>query len=148
MQISKHFSLSEFTRSDYARRHGIDNTPNADVLENLRMLAARIDRLRDVLSLPIHVTSGYRSPKLNAGIGGSKSSRHMVGLAADIECPRFGTAKDLFDEMRKHKDMLDWDQLILEYPPNGWVHFGICGEDEFPRGDVLVFNGKSYERLT
>ena len=64
-QLTRHFSLSELIRSQTALRRGIDNYPNASALANLRnILAPGLQRVRDLLGAPMHVTSGYRSPCL------------------------------------------------------------------------------------
>src|SRR5690606_6364327 len=95
MQLTKHFALAEFTRSDTARRLGIDNSPTPEHLENLRKLAQTLEQLRAVLGHPIHITSGYRSPALNKAVGGSATSSHSEGLAADFHCPGFGSDKEV-----------------------------------------------------
>lgn len=145
--LSQHFTLEEFVRSDVAIRKGIYNSPPADVLENLRVLAAKLETVRAVLGRPVLVTSGYRSEELNTAIGGSKVSKHMTGFAVDFECPAFGTPQMVFDELRKYKDLLGYDQLILEFPPDGWVHFGLAESGKVARSENLVYAGKSYERV-
>ena len=131
-QLTKNFSLNEFIRSGYATRHSIDNTPNAEVLENLRMLALRLEGLRDILSVPIHITSGYRCPKLNSAIGGSKASAHMQGLAVDFTAPEYGSPLEICEAIMDHVAQLDYDQCINE---GDWVHLSIADE---PRNDVLT----------
>lgn len=147
IMLSPHFTLQEFIRSDVATRKGIHNFPPADVLENLRVLAAKLETVRAVLGRPVLVTSGYRSEKLNDDIGGSKNSKHMTGLAADIECPAFGNPRAVFDELRNHKDLLGYDQLILEFPPDGWVHIGFAESGKAARGSALIYAGAGYERV-
>lgn len=144
MQLTAHFTLDELVRSDYAVRKGIDNTPDADVLANIYVLADGLERVRNVLSVPIHVSSGYRCPKLNAAIGGARTSAHMQGLAADFVAPQFGTPKDIVKELTKHEAQLAYDQVILEFPdrPGGWVHIAFS---DAPRGMVLAYDGKSYK---
>lgn len=82
----KYFTYSELTRSDTAKRLGIDNTPNQQVKNNLRALVENtLDPLRSIWGKPIRVNSGYRCPKLNGVVpGASKTSSHMYGKAADI----------------------------------------------------------------
>lgn len=147
IMLSPHFTLEEFIRSDVAIRKGIYNFPSADVLENLRVLAAKLETVRAVLGRPVLVTSGYRCEELNTAISGSKTSKHMTGLAADFECPTFGTPQMVFDELRKHRDELGYDQLILEFPPDGWVHLGLAEPGKVARSENLVYAGKSYERV-
>lgn len=81
----KHFTLEELTRSTTASLRGIDNTPPTEAIECLEQLVDNIlDPLREAWGKPIHVNSGYRSPRLNKEVGGSPSSQHMKGQAADI----------------------------------------------------------------
>ena len=85
LSLSTHFTLTELTRSATAQRLGMDNTPDAQTLNNLRALATNVlEPLRQLYGSPIRVTSGYRSPDLNAVVGGAPSSQHMRGQAADI----------------------------------------------------------------
>ena len=130
--LTAHFTLEELIESDYAVRHDIDNTPPADVLPSLEMLATELERVRNLLSVPVHVTSGYRSPKLNSAIGGAWNSQHVQGLAADIKAPLFGTPRDVANTILDHEDYIQFDQLILE---GNWVHISFT---ERPRGDVLT----------
>src|SRR5436309_11017044 len=91
MMLSPHFSLEELTASEVAARVGISNAPPPDVMSNLVRLAEGLELVRAALgNNAVHVTSGYRSPRLNQMVGGSRHSMHMQGLAADILCPVFG----------------------------------------------------------
>ena len=143
MQLSKYFTLAEVTASETAVRKSIDNTPSAEVIENLREACRRADEVRELLGHPVVVLSGYRSPKLNAVIGGSKTSSHMQGEALDMICPMFGTPADVFKAIRESG--IKFDQLILEFAgkPNAWVHIGF---GRAMRGQVLIYDGKTYGR--
>jgi len=121
MQISQHFSLHEFTRSNTATRMDIDNFPSNTVIENLEILALDfLEPIRKELDSPIIITSGYRSPVLNRTIGGSKTSSHMYGEAVD-----FGViGMTPLTVCKRIRDMgLNYDQLIHEF--GKWVHLGI-----------------------
>ena len=84
MQLTTNFKLEEFTRT-YT---GYNNVPTADALERLRYLCvSTLQPLRDVLGVPIRITSGYRSSRVNAAVGGARSSYHLLGAAADITFP-------------------------------------------------------------
>jgi zinc D-Ala-D-Ala carboxypeptidase len=126
MKISAHLDLSEVTRSDSAKRNGIDNTPTAEHLENFKLLAEKVfEPIRLHFNTPIFISSGYRSKELNTFIKGSLSSQHCKGQAIDIDMDgtKGGvTNKMVFDFI---KDKLDFDQLIAEFPENSnpaWVH--------------------------
>ena len=123
MQLSKNFTMAEFIKSDTATKLGIDNTPEGEHLENAKALFENVvQKVRDHFG-PTVLNSGYRSPELNAAVGGSATSQHCKGEAADIEVPGVPNA-DLAEWIR---DNLDFDQLILEFytpgiPDSGWVH--------------------------
>jgi hypothetical protein len=126
MKISTHLNLAEVTRSDSAKRHGIDNTPTAEHLENFKLLAEKVfEPIRLHFKTPIFISSGYRSKTLNDFIKGSSSSQHCKGQAIDIDMDgsKGGvTNKMVFDFI---KSRLDFDQLIAEFPENSnpaWVH--------------------------
>lgn len=120
MKLTPNFSLRELTQSEYAERHGLNNEPDDKVIENLKRLAALLEQVRAVCGVPIVVTSGYRSPQVNAGIGGSKTSQHMFGCAADIK----GVRLSIDDMMKKIvASGIKYDQLIKEF--NSWVHISI-----------------------
>jgi hypothetical protein len=126
MKISQHLSLSEVTRSDSAKRHGIDNTPTAEHLENFKLLAEKVfEPIRAHFGVPIHISSGYRSKALNQFVKGSLSSQHCKGEAIDIDMDGSSngvTNKMIFDFI---KENLDFDQLIWEFGSDknpDWVH--------------------------
>ena len=119
--LSDHFSLDEFTASQTATRNGIKNTPSETVVENLRMLAALLEQVRELLGGgAIHISSGYRSLALNRHIGSSDSSAHVRGYAADFTCPAFGTPIEVAKKIAESN--LKFDQLIYESGANPWVH--------------------------
>jgi len=123
MKLSSNFTLSELCKSETAARKGIDNTPPEDVINNLTCLCDMVlQKVRSKLGV-VMVTSGYRSPELNKAIGGSVTSDHCKGLAADFEVVGFDN-KELALWI---KDNLVFKQLILEFyeegqPNSGWVH--------------------------
>lgn len=89
-QLTEHFTLRELTFSEMAVRKGIQNAPGPIEIENLQSLCERIlEPLRASLGAPIIVTSGYRTERLNAAVGGSWSSHHILGRAADIVVPGY-----------------------------------------------------------
>jgi zinc D-Ala-D-Ala carboxypeptidase len=126
MQISKHLSLAEVSRSETAKRRGINNTPSGAHLENFKKLAENIfEPIREHFGVPIHISSGYRSKELNSAIGGSSTSQHCQGEAIDIDMDGSTngvTNKMVFDFI---KDNLVFDQMIWEFGTDknpDWVH--------------------------
>ena len=125
MKLSDNFSLHEFTRSQTATRHGIDNTPSKEIIGNLQSLCLGVlQPVRQHFQKPMIISSGYRCVELNSKIGGSITSQHVQGQAADIEVLKIRNL-ELFYRINKN---LSFDQLILEFhnpdedPHSGWVH--------------------------
>ena len=124
MNLSPNFTLSEMTKSETALRHGMDNTPNQDQISNMQLLAVKVlQPVRDHYKRGVKVNSGFRHPDVNARVGGSRTSDHTRGMAADIEIP--GVANAELAGWIQHN--LDYTQLILEFytpgvPDSGWVH--------------------------
>ena len=123
IRVSKNFALSEMVKSATAERLNVDNSPSDIHLVNLTHLAIHIlQPVRDQFGV-ITINSGYRSPALNAKVGGSKTSQHCNGQAADFES--FSTPNP--DLAKWIANNLEFDQLILEFydgvnPNSGWVH--------------------------
>ena len=123
IRLSKNFALSEMVKSATAERLNVDNSPSDIHLVNLTHLAIHIlQPVRDQFGV-ITINSGYRSPALNAKVGGSKTSQHCNGQAADFES--FSTPNP--DLAKWIANNLEFDQLILEFydgvnPNSGWVH--------------------------
>ena len=139
MQITKNFSLDEFVRSETATKYNIDNTPTQNVINNIVSLCGVLQKIRDRYGKPMHINSGYRCPKLNSKVGGSKTSQHMNGSAADISVGSTKENKELFDlivKMANDKE-IQFRQLIDEYGYK-WVHLGInCSENSVKNNQIL-----------
>lgn len=125
--------------SQTAARKNIPNTPSATAHKNIQRTAEAMEKARAILGdKPIHVSSGYRSPKLNAAIGGAANSAHTHGLAVDFSCPDFGTALAVCKALEPHLAELEIDQLIHEF--GAWVHLGLSGGT--PRHQTLTIDHK------
>jgi hypothetical protein len=84
MKISDFFTLDEMCRSSTAERAKIDNTPSQEVIDNLKMLCTELlDPIREHAG-PVTINSGFRSKALNKAVGGSSTSDHLTGGAADF----------------------------------------------------------------
>lgn len=118
----KYFTMGEMMRSDTADRRGIDNRCSKEDAERLKKLIENVlDPLREAYGKPIKVNSGYRCPELNKAVGGSKTSDHMIGCAADIHgTPNTKAENKRLFELVKSLD-LPFDQLIDEKNLS-WVH--------------------------
>lgn len=115
----KYFTFDELCKSATAEAKGIDNTPTEEVKKNLENLVKYVlDPLREKYGKPIYVNSGYRSEALNKAVGGSKTSQHQYGYAADIDARTTKGNQELFDLIAKN---FVFDQLIDE-KDYSWIH--------------------------
>ena len=124
MNLSENFTLQELIYSDTAVRMGIDNKPNDETVENLKILCENIlEPIRSHFKAPVVISSGYRSEAVCLAVGSRSKSQHIKGQAVDFEI--FGIPnKDVTDWVVQN---LDYDQCILEFwndkePNSGWVH--------------------------
>ena len=132
-KLTEHFTLGEMTKTSYKTKDG--NIPSHVAIENLKRLCGWLEMLRSeynkrytVKEEPIIINSGYRSWEVNKRVGGSSTSNHLVGCAADIKC--YGKEQalryavillDIADESRE-----DFDELIIEVRGSRvWVHFAV-----------------------
>ena len=128
----KYFTIKELCKSSTATQKGINNTPNSEIVSNLEQLVDNIlDPLREAYGKPITVNSGYRCNALNKAVGGSKTSHHLTGLAADITGSSKAENKKIFELAQKLK--LPFDQLIDE-KRFSWVHISFSKK---PRKQIL-----------
>tara|TARA_R110002020_G_scaffold162290_2_gene347850 strand:- start:299 stop:787 length:489 start_codon:yes stop_codon:yes gene_type:complete len=133
--LGRYFDLSEFTRSSAAAREGLDNTPTPEALDALRGLVAMVlDPLREEEG-PVRITSGYRAPAVNAAIGGSSTSQHMKGEAADLKLVNHHDAERVAALLAAME--LPVDQCIWYEPEvGGHVHVSFA-QDGQQRGQFL-----------
>lgn len=135
MMLSDHFSYDEAIASETASRAGISNIPNTATLDIMYRAAAKLEKVRIILdNKPMHINSWYRSPMLNAGIGGAKNSQHMAGEAIDFICPTFGDCFQICKAILAVDSLIQFDQLILEH---SWVHISFDILTNKPRKQVL-----------
>jgi len=148
MKLTAHFDLSEFTRSESAKREGLDNTPLPEHLENIKILCEKVLEPIRLRFGSINISSGYRGKMLNHFIGGAVNSDHCVGRAADIDMDDVGTGVTNTEIFNYIKDNLDYDQLIWEFGNKvkpDWVHVGYrLGANRKQTLRATKLNGKSH----
>lgn len=128
LKLSEHFTLDELTASQEAARRGLDNTPTAEQIGNLRGLCVYIlEPLRLSYNRPVVVSSGFRSAAVNKLIGGAKKSDHLVGLAADFTVPGIST-EDVCQRLMVLG--LPCKQVINEF--GRWVHVSLSKDPSRP----------------
>lgn len=134
MQLTPNFTLEEMTVSQEAARRGIPNVPGQDQIDALRRLCRDIlEPLREALGKPIVISSGFRSQTINATVGGSKTSDHLYGRAADIIVPGYtplAVAKKIVELQ------LPFKQVIEEF--GSWVHVSIPEAGAAPKREQLT----------
>lgn len=136
MNLSEHFSLEEFIRSDRAKVRGIDNTPPEDLLPAMQLTARGLERVRELAGHPLWILSGYRCPDLNKLVGGVPTSQHVKGEAVDIICPGLGSPKVLAKLIQANAIQIGYDQLIADRNARSeWVHVSFTAA---PRGQALT----------
>lgn len=141
MKLTDHFNLSELTYSATAAKHGVINSYTDQELKNIKWTASQLEKLRTILgNNPIIVTSCFRNEKVNALIGGSRTSAHRYGLAVDFTCPKYGNTRKVCEAIiqAQKEGKIEFDQLILEFPPSGWVHIGFKQNGTGQRKQVLT----------
>ena len=134
--MAKYFTVAEMLKSETAEKNQINNTPSAEIEQNIEKLLGVLDGLREHYGKSIKITSGYRCAELNKLVGGSPTSAHVIGYAADLQ-PIQGS----FEEFKA--SVIDWldksgvkfDQCIIEKSKSTqWVHFGLYNRKGQQRG--------------
>lgn len=124
IQLTKHFRLSEFTRSATASQYNIDNTPPLEVVSKLQYLCQQVlEPLREYFNTPIIISSGYRCPALNShpNVRRATNSQHLKGEAADIHLPSIAIGRKWVEYLLEFGH---FDNLIWEHDSSGhyWIH--------------------------
>ena len=146
IQLSQHFRLGEFTKSNHPE---VYNIPSHVAIENMKRICGWLEELRDRYNkqyggnTPIIINSGYRSPQLNKKVGGVSTSNHVTGCAVDIRCYgieqaiRYATIlMDYADESKE-----EFDELYIEKNKYNcyWVHFAVRPKEN--RRKIAFLNG-------
>ena len=122
MNLSEHFTLDEATYSETAVRQHIDNQPSTLQLENMKVAASHLEKVRAVTG-PLRVNSWLRLPAVNMAVGGAAKSSHMDGWAIDCSSSSH-TPYELCQLVKKSG--LKFDQMIHEY--GRWMHISFAPE--------------------
>jgi zinc D-Ala-D-Ala carboxypeptidase len=136
ISLTEHFFLSEVTHSDTASRLKIDNSLPPELVGAVIKTAVGMEKVRASLgNLPISISSWYRCLALNAAVRSKPTSQHIKGEAVDFTCPSFGSPLQVCKHLMEFKDLIRWDQLILEHT---WVHISWNSiPSSSQRGEVL-----------
>lgn len=158
MQLTEHFSLEEFCRSEIALRLGIENRPPEHLVATLLATAKRMEHVRLILAVPVHINSVYRCEALERVLCEKAfeawcrrrnkdpqhawpeyfaTKAHPKGMAVDFVAPQFGTPLAIARVLARHSEELEFDQLIFEFA--SWVHIG--WSDLPARHQLLTIDG-------
>lgn len=138
---TEHFSWPELIGTQV---RGVDNTPDAASCDNLvRLCETIMEPMREHFG-PLHVNSGFRSPEVNARVGGSPTSAHPDGRAIDFIPLRRGVTLVQIMDWVIGNDALPLDQAILEY--GRWVHVAIAPDGRAPRRQALAIDEPGWYR--
>ena len=140
MLNSKYFSEKETVVSAEAKKLGIKNIPNSQEKNYIQYTASRMDRIRELLGVPLIVLSWFRCKELNRAIRGSQTSAHKYGLAVDVYSNKM-SSKEIYEKaLELKKDgKIYFDQLIY-YPAKNFVHFGFKLDKAQERGMNWINN--------
>lgn len=135
LKLSDHFSLQEAIHSDTAIAQNLDNTPSQAIIQVMMQASFRMEKIRAALNnKAITINSWYRAPEVNAAVGSKPTSQHLKGEAIDFVCPTFGAPISICKKLIELKDLIRFDQLILEHT---WVHISFAISTGKPRYQVL-----------
>lgn len=149
-QLTKNFTLEEFERSKTAEENGICNkveNRSPEILSNINYLCYYLlQPIRNKYEKPMNISSGYRCKKLNELVGGSKTSQHMKGQAADISFNTFEERDSFFNLvlMLKLNGLISFDQMI-KYDNKCIVHLSKTKKED--RNEVLSYEKRKYINL-
>ena len=139
MQLSQHFLLGEFTKSNYPE---VYNIPSHVAIENMKRVCGWLEAIRQAQG-PIVINSGYRSPQLNKKVGGVSTSNHLIGCAVDIRCSGIEQAIEYAAILIAYSKEIqqDYDELFIEKNKYGryWVHFAVRPKEN--RRKIAFLNG-------
>jgi len=137
----KHFELDEFIKSDQAKKRGIDNTPTFEIIDHLEELIAKIlEPLREAYGKPLTISSGFRCPRLNQVVGGSPTSVHKIGYAADIQVKDVQGLFNFVTGWVKANGIM-FDQIFIESKgQTKWLHIGLKNNAGLQRRIISSIN--------
>ena len=144
MTLSPHFTFDELTRTGQTALQDANRREARDYVDKLKLVAEMLEVIRAKFGA-VRVNSGFRGPAVNAAVGGSATSQHSKGEAADIVCP--AVTVDVLHKWIVVESGLAFGQCILEKPPgSAWIHISLGAPYRDPQrcGESLYFDGKSY----
>lgn len=132
-QLTQNFRLSEFFVHE-------DVPP--ELWGNVQRLATNVlQPLRNIIGVPMNISSSYRSPTRNAAVGGADNSQHETADAADFYPGGGLSQQDVYDAVRQAMqlgEMPTFGQMIF-YQDTGHIHISVPGATQ--RNSFLFSSG-------
>ena len=144
MTLTENFSFEELTRTRQADLQDANRREAREYIDRLKLVAQMLEVIRAKFGA-VRVNSGFRGPAVNAAVGGSATSQHSKGEAADIVCP--AVTVDQLHRWIVVESGIAFGQCILEKPPgSAWLHISLGAPYRDPKkcGESLYFDGKTY----
>lgn len=144
-KLSPNFTLAQMTRSEAAAKKGIANTASATDIANMKALCENVlEKVREHFNAPVNISSGFRNAKVNAAVGGSKTSQHMTGQAADFTVSG-KTLEEVFNWIAFESN-LEFDQVLYEF--GRWIHCSYStGKNRKDRREFYKKDGETKNRV-
>lgn len=138
--MKNYFTIKELIKSDTAEKYKIDNTPDSFSLVHLKVLIAFLNPLREAWGSAIRVSSGYRCKEVNKLVGGSITSAHMYGWAADL-IPMNNKMTEFKSFIIDYLKDKNFDQCIIEKQGiKEWIHLGLYNSTNRQRRQCFKIN--------
>lgn len=110
----RYFTVKELCVSDnHPKLVVVPKKGTAEYTNIVSLIENLLDPVREKTGKPIRVSSGYRPPALNKAVGGSSTSNHVRGCAAD--CTTGSTSADNLLMVRALIELgIRYDECIIE----------------------------------
>lgn len=145
MKLAENFVLEELVGSGSHPELVFVNRKEAErYIDNLRELAEMLQKIRNFYGKPIRVYSGFRGKELNRAVGGSKTSQHMYGEAADFVVVGV-PVEVVFQDIIRGRIGIRYSQVIQE--KDRWIHIGLATPRYGKEGIKLRYDGERYSAV-
>ena len=146
--MTEHFTFNELTNTTHSELLESNRKIAEGYMKQLKYVAGTLEEIREVLGVPLKVTSGFRSSQLNKLVGGSPTSGHTKGLCADV-IPNGMDVLEAHNKIINNKDKCpSLKKCILEMVRGSeWLHIEAKTEKAQPQQFFTTSNGKTYTEI-
>jgi hypothetical protein len=148
MKLSPNFSFLELTVTSHESLQKSNRISAESFTKQLKYTAGALEEVRELLGVPLTVTSGFRMPILNKAVGGSATSKHTVGLCADV-IPVGMAVNEAFAKITANKDKLGSVRKVIIEGIKGksWLHIQSKVLASEPTELFSTTDGKNYTKV-